>query len=201
MLFAACNDDGRYLRPALPHQNDSVSTSSTPTTMSVEDGGIDLTLASTLPPDSAAAAQLTMTAPWEDGGVIDPFYTCDGSDISPALIWSAAPEGTQEIAVSMVDEDQPGAIHWVMAGIDPMATSLLEAEVPEFAVVGVNSMGQTAYSGPCPPAGETHRYRVSVYALAQRTELGDGAAGVDLLAAIEGSAFMTASAIGSYSRP
>lgn len=205
VLVAACNDDGRSLRPARPDQNDSVSTSAVVTTLSVDDGSLELTLPPTLPPtlplETVQQTEFAMTAPWPDGGIIDPYYTCDGSDVSPALIWSPAPSGTQEIAVAMVDEDLPGFIHWVMAGIDPLATSLLESEVPEFASVGVNGMGQTDYSGPCPPAGETHRYRVTVYALAQRTELGDGAQGVDLLAAIEGSAFLTASATGSYSRP
>jgi hypothetical protein len=200
LLVGACNDDGRDLRPARPDQNDSVSTSAV-TTLGTADGGIDLTLPPTVPLETVAPTDFAMTAPWPDGGTIDPYYTCDGSGVSPALIWSPAPAGTQEIAVAMIDEDQSGFIHWVMAGIDPMATSLLESEVPEFASVGVNDMGQTAYSGPCPPSGETHRYRVTVYALAQRTEVGDGSAGVDLLAAIEGSAFLTASATGSYSRP
>jgi phosphatidylethanolamine-binding protein (PEBP) family uncharacterized protein len=100
----------------------------------------------------------------------------------------------------MTDLDLPGFVHWVMAGIDPMSTGLGEGEVPEFASVGVNSMGRTAYSGPCPPVGETHRYQVTVYLLAQRTELGDGAAGADLLAAVQGSAFMTGQVTGVYSR-
>jgi phosphatidylethanolamine-binding protein (PEBP) family uncharacterized protein len=100
----------------------------------------------------------------------------------------------------MTDLDLPGFVHWVMAGIDPMSTGLGEGEVPEFASVGVNGMGRTAYSGPCPPVGETHRYQVTVYLLAQRTELGDGADGADLLAAVQGSAFMTAQVTGVYSR-
>jgi Raf kinase inhibitor-like YbhB/YbcL family protein len=121
--------------------------------------------------------------------------------VAPALTWDAAPAGTQEIAVAMTDLDLPGFVHWVMAGIDPRSTGLGEGEVPEFASVGVNGMGRTAYSGPCTPAGQTHRYQITVYLLAQRTELGDGAAGADLLAAVQGSAFMTAQVTGVYSRP
>ncbi len=204
VLLAACNDDGRTLRPAGPDQNDSVSTS-VATTLAIEDGGIPLTLPPTLPPTlpittGVGPIELQMTAPWVEGGTIDRYYTCDGAGVSPALAWTPAPAGTQEMAVSLVDETT-GALHWVMTGIDPLATSLLESEVPEFASVGVNSMGQTAYSGPCPPAGQTHVYRVTVYALAQRTELGDGADGAVLLAAIEGSAFLSTSVSGSYSRP
>jgi Raf kinase inhibitor-like YbhB/YbcL family protein len=200
VVLAACNDDGRTLRPARPDQNDSVSTS-VATTLSVDDGGIPLTLPPTLPPTTAVElVELAMTAPWEEGGTIDAYYTCDGAGVSPALVWTPAPAGTQEIAVTLVDETT-GALHWVMAGIDPLATSLLESEVPEFATLGVNSVGQTAYFAPCPPTGETHVYRVSIHALAQRMELGDGADGAVMVAAIEGSAFLTGSVSGSYSRP
>jgi Raf kinase inhibitor-like YbhB/YbcL family protein len=213
LVAAGCNDDGRTLRPARPDQTESVSTTVMPTV--AETGGLDLTLPPTLPPTIAptiaptmpptaaptsAAAGFTVTAPWADEFAIDSRYTCDGPDVPPALSWDAAPAGTQEIAVAMTDLDLPGFVHWVMAGIDPMSTGLGEGEVPEFASVGVNGMGRTAYSGPCPPVGETHRYQVTVYLLAQRTELGDGAAGADLLAAVQGSAFMTAQVTGVYSR-
>ena len=205
LVAAGCNDDGRTLRPARPDQTESVSTTVMPTV--AETGGLDLTLpptiAPTVPPTAVttiSAAGFTVTAPWADEFAIDSRYTCDGPDVAPALTWEAAPDGTQEIAVAMTDLDLPGFVHWVMAGIDPMSTGLGEGEVPEFASVGVNSMGRTAYSGPCPPVGETHRYQVTVYLLAQRTELGDGAAGADLLAAVQGSAFMTGQVTGVYSR-
>jgi len=205
LVAAGCNDDGRTLRPARPDQTESVSTTVMPTV--AETGGLDLTLpptiAPTVPPTAVttiSAAGFTVTAPWADEFAIDSRYTCDGPDVAPALTWDAAPAGTQEIAVAMTDLDLPGFVHWVMAGIDPMSTGLGEGEVPEFASVGVNGMGRTAYSGPCPPVGETHRYQVTVYLLAQRTELGDGAAGADLLAAVQGSAFMTGQVTGVYSR-
>ena len=202
LVAAGCNDDGRTLRPARPDQTESVSTTVMPTV--AETGGLDLTLPPTMPPTAAptsAAAGFTVTAPWADEFAIDSRYTCDGPDVAPALTWDAAPAGTQEIAVAMTDLDLPGFVHWVMAGIDPRSTGLGEGEVPEFASVGVNGMGRTAYSGPCTPAGQTHRYQITVYLLAQRTELGDGAAGADLLAAVQGSAFMTAQVTGVYSRP
>jgi Raf kinase inhibitor-like YbhB/YbcL family protein len=205
VVAAGCNDDGRTLRPARPDQTDSVSTTVLPTV--AETGGLDLTLSPTVAPTPAPTASATsaptlfsLTAPWADEFAIDARYTCDGDDVAPALSWDAAPAGTQEIAVAMIDLDLPGFVHWVMAGIDPMSTGLAEGEIPEFASVGVNGMGRTAYSGPCPPAGETHRYQVTVYLLAQRTELGNGADGADLLAAVQGSSFLTAQVTGVYSR-
>ena len=194
---SACNDDGRDLRPARPDQTESVSTIATAV---VTEPTLPVTLPATVAP-TLAPVTFTVTAPWGEGGVIPARHTCDGEDVAPALRWDPVPVGTQEIAVAMTDLDAPGYVHWVMAGLDPMATDLVQGEVPEFAAVGVNGMGRTDYSGPCPPPGETHRYRVTVYLLAQRTELGDGASGTDLLASIEGSAYVTASVTGVYTRP
>ena len=50
-------------------------------------------------------APQTVTAPWRDGGPIDARYTCKGANVSPALSWTAAPEGTQEIAITLIDQD------------------------------------------------------------------------------------------------
>ena len=65
---------------------------------------------------------------------------------------------------------------------------------------GINGTGQPGYTGPCPPAGETHSYRFTVHFLDQQTELGDGTPGADLIASIEGSTFASASTTGTYSQ-
>ena len=134
------------------------------------------------------------------GGPIDPRNTCQGENLSPTLSWSSAPTGTVEIAITMTDLDAPAFVHWAIAGIDPLSTSLGEGVVPEFSMQGINGTGQPGYTGPCPPAGETHTYEFTVHFLAQQTELGDGAAGADLIAAIEGSTFASASVTGTYSQ-
>lgn len=206
LLASACNDDGRTLRPARPDQVGTVSAPPDTTTPVVDDGGDDGFGDLTLPADTDASASTTLTTPpvltaaFTDGGPIDARHTCDGDDVSPALSWTAAPLGTVEIALTLVDLDAPGYVHWALAGIDPLSTSLGEGVVPEFAMQSVNGSGSTGYAGPCPPAGATHRYQFTVHFLAQQTELGDGAAGTDMLAAIEGATFASASVSATYSR-
>jgi phosphatidylethanolamine-binding protein (PEBP) family uncharacterized protein len=100
----------------------------------------------------------------------------------------------------MTDLDAPDFVHWVVAGIDPLSTSLGEGVVPEFAMQGLNGTGQPGYTGPCPPGNETHQYRITVWFLSQQTELGDGAPGADLVASIEAMSFVNASTTGTYSQ-
>ena len=259
LVLAACNDDGRTLRPARPDQNASVSTLGEPTTLEPtfdngDNGGIDdggdlggsqvatfdtLPLGQTAPPtvDGVATTmagatgdssdlpgvsdvapigssdlpagsggavggdEAVLTGPFAQDEPIPAKYTCDDDNNSPPLTWSHAPEGTIEIGISMIDNDAPGFIHWVMAGIDPDVTSLDEAEVPEGAIVGQSSVGGDGYYGPCPPTtGSVHHYVFTVHFLAQQTELSSGAAAVDLLAAIDGATFGGASLVGTYSR-
>jgi phosphatidylethanolamine-binding protein (PEBP) family uncharacterized protein len=100
----------------------------------------------------------------------------------------------------MVDLDAPDFVHWAIAGLDPLSTSLGEGIVPEFAMEGINGTGQKGYTGPCPPAGETHQYRITVHYLSEQTELGDGAPGADLIASIEASTLASAFTTGTYSQ-
>ena len=208
-LLTACNDDGRVLREPRPDQNASVSTLAPATTPTdgVGEPGPSLPIITTAPTITTAASITTaapaamppvLAAPFTDGSPIDVRHTCEGADLSPALSWSAAPEGTVEIALTVVDIDAPGYAHWAMAGIDPLSTALGEGAVPEFAITSINGAGRPGYTGPCPPNGETHRYRYTVHFLLQQTELGDAAPGSDLLASIEGTALSSASITGTY---
>jgi Raf kinase inhibitor-like YbhB/YbcL family protein len=203
LTATACNDDGRNLRPARPDQIASVSTLAPVTDPAVGDGidtgfgdGFDTVPISSSP----APADPVLTASFAAGGPIDPRTTCQGENLSPTLSWSAAPTGTVEIAITMTDLDAPAFVHWAIAGIDPLSTSLGEGVVPEYSMQGINGTGQPGYTGPCPPAGDTHTYEFTVHFLAQQTELGDGAAGADLIAAIEGATFASASVTGTYSQ-
>jgi Raf kinase inhibitor-like YbhB/YbcL family protein len=59
--------------------------------------------------------QLTTSA-FEAGADIPRQFTCDGADISPALTWSAPPDGTRSFALIVDDPDAPGGtwVHWVL---------------------------------------------------------------------------------------
>lgn len=192
-VAASCNDDGRTLRSPRPDQNASVS-SLAPAT---DSGELFDTTVPVLPIDTA----LTVTAPWRDGAPINVRHSCDGANLSPPLIWSPAPAGTAEIAITMVDDDAPEFVHWALAGIGPDATRIAEGEVPEGAFAATNSSGGIGYTGPCPPSGSTHTYRFTVHYLDQQLDLGDGVAGADLLLAIDAATIEFAEITSTYSRP
>lgn len=109
------------------------------------------------------------------GVPIDARYTCDGDDVSPALTWARAPEGTAELALIVDDPDAPGGTftHWLAFGLPPASVALpqrvppLDRQVPGPTPLtqGRNDFGEIGYGGPCPPEGETHTYVFRLLAL------------------------------------
>jgi Raf kinase inhibitor-like YbhB/YbcL family protein len=198
-VATACNDDGRTLRDPGPGQTGSVSTTAAPTTIGPGevDGGL-VDSGALLPAASGTPAPLT--APWRDGAEIDPYYTCDGADVSPALVWGSSPEGTVEVAVTLTDLDQPDLVHWVMTGLDPARTTLAEGEVPVGAVRASNDLGIVGYSGPCNDPGTVDRYQYTVHFLSQQMEFGEGDPGRDVRLAVNSATFSSAQVVGLYSR-
>jgi Raf kinase inhibitor-like YbhB/YbcL family protein len=133
-------------------------------------------------------------------------FSCDGDDISPPLQWTNAPEGTQSYALIVDDPDAPGGtwVHWVLynipADIETLGEAIPEgAELADGSLHGVNSWGQMAYGGPCPPSG-THRYFFKLYALDSMLDLDSGVDVETLLQAMEGHILAQAELMGTYSR-
>lgn len=101
---------------------------------------------------------------------------CSGLNRSPDLSWHNAPPGTKGFAVTVFDPDAPGRgwWHWAVAGIPANVHRLpTNASASGFlksigAIEARNDYGEDGYGGPCPVAGKTHRYIVTVWAL--RTE-------------------------------
>ena len=148
---------------------------------------------------------LVLALPWLDGGDIDPRYTCDGENISPALSWGAVPAGTVEIAIALVDDsavsDGRPFVHWVIGGLDPAEIALVEGDVPPGALQALNFFGDVGYGGPCPPPGdEPHLYRFTVYALNQQLELADGDGATEFLDVIATIAVASADVTAFYQR-
>src|SRR3954470_6497043 len=211
LLASGCRHDGRTLRPALPSQNGSVSTTAASTVPDTEDdfftteagaagapgGPIEVSTTNTGVTIATAAAALAVTAPWRDGAGIDPRYPCKGDNVAPALSWSPAPAGTQEIAVTMIDEDADFD-HWTLAGIKPDVTSLAENTPPEGAVAALNGSGKAGYTGPCPPSG-THTYRITVYYLDSALQLAAGDPTDAMRTAIDDVTLATAEVSGTFS--
>ena len=216
MLAAGCRHDGREMRPALASQNGSVSTTAAATVPDTEDDFFDTAAASdpALPggpiepsttsiagtgPSTVAplVAALTVTAPWRDGSPVDPRYTCKGDDVSPALSWTKAPSGTQEIAITMIDQDA-SFDHWTMAGIAPDVVSVAENTLPEGGVEALNGSGGRGYTGPCPPAGSRHVYRITVHYLDKPLLLSSGGSADDMRTAIDDATLATAQVSGTF---
>jgi Raf kinase inhibitor-like YbhB/YbcL family protein len=121
-------------------------------------------------PTGVTPSTLTVTSKaFAANGAIPVDYSCDGTNHSPPLAWSAPPEGTKTLAVILDDPDAPGGTftHWLAYDIAPSTLGLPEgAEVASLGgVEGTNGFGRTGYGGPCPPRREMHRYYFRVFAL------------------------------------
>src|SRR5437763_6685850 len=127
-------------------------------------------------------------------------HASGGEDISPALEWSGAPDGTQAFAVVVHDPDAPlvdGFTHWVAYNIPGDATGLPEGGGD--AVQGLNSMGNQGYIGPAPPPDHgTHHYYFWVYALDAELGLEPGLDRRALIDRIEDHVIEQARLVGTY---
>lgn len=101
-------------------------------------------------------------------------FGCKGGNLSPALTWQGAPEGTRSFVLMIHDEDAPtgiGWMHWVVANIPATAEGLATgvsgdaAKLPAGALETRSDLGSPGYMGPCPPEGEIHRYVFTLTAL------------------------------------
>jgi Raf kinase inhibitor-like YbhB/YbcL family protein len=99
------------------------------------------------------------------GDPIPARYTCDGSDVSPPLRWTAPPRGTRVLALTVIDLDtRPPFRHWDLTRIPPRVRGL--AAGSRIGHTGRNDFGRLGYGGPCPPRGQPHRYRFRLTAIA-----------------------------------
>jgi Raf kinase inhibitor-like YbhB/YbcL family protein len=211
VIAAACDTgDGKQLQPYDPADYPApvVETTIADDLDSGFDSGFDsgLVVDPTVAADVEASVEpFSVAAPWLDGGDIDPRHTCDGENVSPALSWGAVPEGTVEIAISLVDDSAVSNgepfVHWVIGGLDPSEIAVVEGDVPETAVQALNFFGDVGYGGPCPPVGdEPHLYRLTAYALNQRLELADGVPAAEFLDVIATQMVASVDVTGFYQR-
>jgi Raf kinase inhibitor-like YbhB/YbcL family protein len=128
---------------------------------------------------AAAASALEITSTDVEQGKAMPRaqefqgFGCDGGNVSPALAWKGAPEGTKSFALTVYDPDAPtgsGWWHWVVYDIPATATGLARgttaASLPAGAHQGRNDFGARDFGGACPPQGHgVHHYHFVVHAL------------------------------------
>jgi len=163
--------------------------------------GLNTTL--TLPAKILATAVLLSAAPrgaalafdlespdFKQGEAVPAKFTfnglgCQGQNISPALSWSAPPDGTKSFALMVHDPDAntggAGIWHWVIVNIPATARSIEQgagtadgAKLPPGSRQITNDyagfINSPGWGGPCPPKGMApHRYNFTLYALSVET--------------------------------
>jgi Raf kinase inhibitor-like YbhB/YbcL family protein len=155
----------------------------------------------------AAMAFSLQSSAFKHNGPIPRKFTCQGSDVSPALAWSAAPAGTKSFALIADDPDAPAGIwvHWVLYDLPPGTMQLAEnapktERLPGGGAQGTNDFKKVGYGGPCPPPGKPHRYFFKLYALDAMLNLKSGARKSDLEVAMKGHILGQSELIGTYKR-
>lgn len=154
-----------------------------------------------------ALSDMTLSSPAFDvGGLVPRRHTGEGDDVSPALSWKDAPDGTRSFAVICHDPDAPlvkpgtyGFVHWVLYGIPGNVSELPEA--CDDYVQGINDFGNAGYGGPMPPEGHgTHHYFFWLLALDNEPDLPAGLTMWELLAKIEPNVIGMNRLVGTYVR-
>jgi Raf kinase inhibitor-like YbhB/YbcL family protein len=144
---------------------------------------------------------------FSEGAPIPKRFSCEGSDLSPALRWEAVPPSTKSFALTCEDPDAPGGtwVHWVIYGIPATATGLTEGvaptpQMPDGTMQGQNSWGRIGYRGPCPPPGKPHRYVFKLMAMGNTKPLAPGMTMEALEKAMTPRALAVATTMGTYAR-
>lgn len=155
-----------------------------------------------------ALSSMKLTSPaFQAGEAIPARYTGEGEDVSPALAWRDAPQGTRAFAVFCHDPDAPlvgaqgtyGFVHWVLYNI-PASTSSL-AEATSDYTSGMTDFGKQGYGGPMPPNGHgKHQYYFWVLALNEDLKLEPGLSLWQLLERIEPHVLGMNRLVGVYQR-
>jgi len=110
-----------------------------------------------------------------------PSHTCDGGDLSPRIRIEGL--SAASVAVMAVNPFQPSCCSfcpWLIWNLPPSGEippgipKTGSVHSPILAVQGTNDFGVVGYTGPCPPAGTTHRYSFKVYGLDRMLDLPPG---------------------------
>lgn len=161
--------------------------------------------------DMTQGGTMRITSPaFHDQGEIPTIHTCEGSDVSPALLFDAVPEAAKSLVLIVDDPDAPDPkapkmtwVHWVLYDLPPTLEGLNQGaatqELPAGTLEGNNSWKRTGWGGPCPPVGR-HRYFFKLFALDKVLgDLGEpDSAG--LQAAMQGHVVAAAQLIGTYQK-
>ena len=152
-----------------------------------------------------SAAMTLSSAGFQNEAAIPRRFSCQGDNISPALSWTDIPQGTQSFALVCEDPDAPGGtfIHWVIWNIPATEKGLAEHiptsdSLPNGVRQGINSGKKIGYMGPCPPAGNAHRYYFRLYALDTKLDLSGEVTRDKLISAVHDHVLGEGEIMGTY---
>ena len=152
----------------------------------------------------AAPAEFSVTSPaFGEDTPIPAEYSCNGRNVPPPLHWHNMPDGTASLALVIDDPDAPNGlyVHWVVTGIPPSVDAIVDGQLPDPAVVSLNSGGKPEYLGPCPPPGTgVHHYRFQVYAQREPLMLPAATPVPESTTTIAQRSFAVARAVGIFGR-
>jgi Raf kinase inhibitor-like YbhB/YbcL family protein len=142
------------------------------------------------------------TQDFADGGKIPSDFTCDGLNLNPTFLLEHVPDYSKGLAVILEDSDSKpkNFTHWLAFNISPYSSSIEKSKVLGNAIVGTNDYGNAEYDGPCPPAGEMHKYYFRIYALDTTLNLDENAKRSDLNSAMKGHIIAAGEISGTYIR-
>jgi Raf kinase inhibitor-like YbhB/YbcL family protein len=157
-------------------------------------------------PNVEGKPKLNLASSGIQGGEMPKQSTCDGTNASPELAWSAPPVGTRSYALVAFDKDSPfgySFTHWVLYDLPADKRELPEGllkqeQLPDGSRQGPNDFDQTGYVGPCPPGKSAHHYVFTLYALDSILNLPAGANRKQVEQALNGHVLAYGELIGSY---
>lgn len=185
VVLAGCRDDGRTLEPApeVPVSRETTTTAGPGTDTVAPEGEV---------------GGITLSSPaFDEGGLLDQTYTCEGDNVPPPLVISAVPPDAAELAIVVTDAG--GFVHWAVAGIPPAVTTLEAGLLPPEAVVARSDGGVEGWDGPCPPpGGGAHAYDFTVHVTIEPIGLSPGLAGREAVARIEAASVASDTVVATY---
>ncbi len=141
-----------------------------------------------------------------------PRFTADGEGVSPPLVWSTPPAGTERLVLIVEDPDAPAPqplVHAIVWGLEADAGRLAEGAIVADGAgdlggrdVGRNSYLREGWLPPDPPSGHgEHRYAFQLFAIgAGAGDPGDTPGRSAVIEAITGHVLAAGLLIGTYSR-
>jgi phosphatidylethanolamine-binding protein (PEBP) family uncharacterized protein len=71
---------------------------------------------------------------------------------------------TRAYGLVLTAQDDPNTVLWAMSDIPIQTRNLVEGLSPGGAIVAVNASGALGYQAPCPDAGVSQQFEITVYA-------------------------------------